>query len=85
MSEPAPQLTREQRDALKAFKKKLKATQLEEDSRLGHGPLSTDKGKVVAIQPPTGHGRAVWDELVALGHLTRDGSFYELVRFKPAQ
>jgi len=76
------ELNRDQRDAFKAFKKKFKATQLEEDSRLCRGPLSTGKGRVVAIQPPTGFGRTVWEELTSLGYLTRDGSFYELVTWK---
>lgn len=76
-------LTKDQREALKAFKKRLKGAQLEEDSRLGHGPMSSDKSKIVAIQPPAGHGRAVWEELATLGFLRRDtGGFYELVAWK---
>ena len=39
--------------ALKAFKKRLKLTQLEDDSKLGHSPLTGAKSQVVAIQPPT--------------------------------
>lgn len=76
-------LNEDQRKALRAFKKRLKATQLEEDSRLGHGPMSSDKSKIVSMQPPSGFGRAVWEELAALGYLRREsGGFYELVAWK---
>ena len=79
-------LTKDQRDALKAFKKRLKGNQLEEDSRLGHGPMSSDKSKIVAIQPPSGFGRPVWEELATLGYLRRDtGGFYELVSWKQGE
>ena len=67
--------------ALKAFKKRMKLTQLDNDSRLGHGPLSGSKqAKVVAIQPPAGFGKEVWEELAAKGRLKSDGGgFYTLV------
>ncbi len=71
----------ELRKALKAFKKRLKMTQLDDDSRLGHGPMSTGaKEKIVSIQPPAGFGREIWEELADKGYLKRDVSgFYELV------
>ena len=70
----------ELRKALKAFKKRLKLTQLEEDSRLGHSPLTGSKTKILSIQPPMGFGRDVWEELADKGYLTRDGGgFYALV------
>jgi hypothetical protein len=70
--------------ALKAFRKRLKLTSLDNDSRLGHGPLSgTGKEKIVSIQPPSGFGREIWEELADLGYLKRDGiGFYELVEGK---
>ncbi len=66
--------------ALGAFKKRLKAIRLDDDSKLGHGPLSgARREKVVSIQPPPGFGRAVWEELADLGYLKRDTvGFYEL-------
>jgi hypothetical protein len=68
------------RKALKAFRKRLKLTQLEEDSRLGHSPLTGAKSQILAIQPPLGFGREVWDELCAKGYLKNDGGgFYQLV------
>ena len=67
--------------ALKAFKKKLKLQQLEDDSRLGRSPLTGAKSTVVAIQPPPGYGREVWEELKSQGHLKDDGGgFYTLVQ-----
>src|SRR5215212_5047617 len=66
--------------ALGAFKKRLKVIRLDDDSRLGHGPLSAgSREKVVSIQPPSGFGKAVWEELADLGYLKRDTrGFYEL-------
>lgn len=76
-------LTDDQKKALKAFKKRLKLTQLESDSQLGHSPLTGSRTKVVAIQPPTGFGRPVWEELADKGFLKRDsGGFYEWVEQK---
>ena len=66
--------------ALKAFKKRLKMNQLDEDSRLGHGPMSGAKSKIISIQPPSGFAATVWEELADKGFLKRDGrGFYELV------
>ena len=76
-------LNEDQKKALRAFKKRLKATQLEEDSRLGHGPMSSGKAKITAITPPTGFGREVWGELAAKGYIRPDGGgFYELATWK---
>jgi hypothetical protein len=72
------------RKALKAFKKRLKLTQLDDDSRLGIGPLSKGgRSQIVSIQPPAGFGREIWEELADKGFLKRDGiGFYELVEGK---
>ena len=75
-----PSTDEELRKALKAFKKRLKLTQLEEDSKLGHSPLTGAKSRIVSIQPPAGFGREIWEELADKGYLKRDGiGFYELV------
>ena len=68
------------RKALKAFKKRLKLTRLDDDSKIGHGPLSgTGKTQTVSIQPPVGFGKEIWGELAEKGYLKRDGTgFYEL-------
>ncbi len=69
----------ELRKALKAFRKRLNAAQLEEDSRLGRGPIGSAKSKIVSIQPPPGFGRAIWEELAEKGYLKSDGGgFYQL-------
>ncbi|MCX5659216.1 MAG: hypothetical protein NTW19_05765 [Planctomycetota bacterium] len=66
--------------ALKAFKKRLKLTQLEEDSKLGYGPVGSRKSTVTAVMPPNQFPRAVWTELVRLGKLKSAGQgCYELL------
>ena len=75
-----PATDEELKKALKAFKKRIKLTQLDDDSRLGRSPLTGSKESVVSIQPPAGFGRAVWEELADKGYLKRDGGgFYALV------
>jgi hypothetical protein len=75
-----PSTDEELKKALKAFKKRLKLTQLDDDSKLGRNPLTGAKTKVVSIQPPAGFGREIWEELADKGFLKRDTSgFYELV------
>ena len=67
----------ELKKAWTAFKKRLKLTQLEDDSKLGRSPLTGSKSKVTAIQPPRGFGNEVWEELVNRGVITSDGGgFY---------
>ena len=67
--------------ALKAFKKRLKAVRLDDESRLGgHGLTSGRSSSIFGITPPNSHPREVWDELVKQGKLKkgRDG-MYEMV------
>lgn len=67
--------------AMKAFKKRLKLTALDEDSRLGKGPFSGGAQGVCAIAPPNQYPQAVWDELVRQGKLVAAGhGLYELPR-----
>jgi len=76
-SAPTPQ---ELKQALKAFRKRLKLTQLDEESKLGGGPLSHNRARIVAIMPPNQFPQAVWDELVKQGKLKKaGGGTYELV------
>ena len=75
---PVPE--EELKRALKAFRKRMKVTMLDDESRLGRSPLSGSNSKIVSIQPPSGFTREVWEELADKGHLKRDGiGFYELV------
>jgi hypothetical protein len=74
---PTPE---ELKRALKAFRKRLKLTRLNEESKLGYGPMTGGrKSSVVAIMPPRQYPEAVWEELVRQGKLEREGSgFYKL-------
>ncbi|MCH7596286.1 MAG: hypothetical protein IID35_06975 [Planctomycetes bacterium] len=82
MPEPPPDspTPEELRKAMKAFKKRLKLTRLDDESSLGHGPMSSGRTSgVVAITPPNQYPRAVWDALVELGRLKYAGQgLYEI-------
>jgi len=67
--------------ALKAFRKRLKVTRLDDESRLGYGPMTGGgKSGVVAVRPPDQYPPAVWEELVRQGRLKYAGhGLYELV------
>jgi hypothetical protein len=71
----------ELKGALKAFKKRLKLTRLDEDSKISASPLSKGKGaEIVAISPPNQYGPAIWETLVKQGKLRHVGDgLYELV------
>jgi len=60
--------------AFKAFKKRLKLTQLDDSSRVGHGPMSSGgRSAIAGITPPNQYPRAVWDELARQGKLQSMG------------
>ena len=67
--------------ALKAFKKRLKATRLDDESRLGYGAMTGGgKSGIVAIMPPNQFPTAVWEELIKQGKLRAFGQgMYELL------
>ena len=69
------------KNAMKAFKKRLKLARLDDESRLGHGAMSSgNRSGIVAINPPEQFPQAVWDELHRQGKLRRaGGGLYELV------
>ncbi len=59
---PSPEVLKA---AFKAFKKRIKVTQLDSESRIGRGPMSSGQRSTIdAITPPDQYPRAVWDELV---------------------
>ena len=66
--------------AMKAFRKRLKLTRLNEESKLGRNPLTSGKkSQVVAIIPPHQYPREVWQELARQGKIKdAAGGFYEL-------
>jgi hypothetical protein len=83
MTDPTPPTQKELRDAFKAFKKRLKVTQLDEDSKLSKRPTTSGGSlAIVAIEPPNQFGKAVWDELVKQGKLKKAGQgMYEIVEW----
>lgn len=86
MSDPEPQPSastfskEELKRAYQAFKKRLKLTRLDDESKVGHGPMSGGgRSGVVAIAPPNQFPRAIWDELVREGKLKNAGhGMYEM-------
>jgi hypothetical protein len=82
-----PSSDEDMKKALKAFKKRLKLTRLDEESKLGRSPLTgTGQNRIVSIHPPIGFGKEIWEELADKGFLKRDGiGFYEVVEGKNFQ
>jgi hypothetical protein len=86
--EPAPELTepvvevpdQTKRQAMKAFRKRLKLTKLDHESRLGVGPLTGGKAaEFDSILPPHQFPAEVWRALAAEGQLEGTGrGFYKL-------
>jgi len=78
---PGVPAAQELKVALKAFKKRLKLTRLDEESRISGSPLTSGRrADIVAITPPNQFPQAVWDELVRQGKLKKAGhGMYELV------
>jgi len=72
--------------AFKAFKKRLKLTRLDDESRLGRSPLTSGVaggGGIESIIPPREFSQEVWDELVKRGQLSCDADgFYRVGTFK---
>jgi hypothetical protein len=82
MSDPGAPTPEQLKAAFKAFKKRLKLTRLDEDSKIAGGPLSKGhSADIVAITPPNQYGPEVWDALVKQGKLKYVGDgMYELVQ-----
>jgi len=71
--------------ALKAFKKSMKLTRLDDESRIGGGAMSGGrKSAIVGIVPPARFDRDVWEELVRTRRLRRSGQgVYEMPPVEP--
>lgn len=86
MPEPTPPsdapTPEELRRAMKAFKRRLKLTRLDDESQFTRSPMSGGKSSsVVAIMPPSQFPSAVWDELVRQGRLKdAGGGLYQPVQ-----
>lgn len=89
MTNPQPEPTptvpviseEELKHALTAFKKRLKLTRLDQESRLGGGrPVTSGKRSDIAgIVPPNQFPPAIWKELAARKQLkSMGGGFYTL-------
>lgn len=83
MADPTPadpSMKDQLKAAFKAFKKRLKLTRLEEESKIGRSPTTSGKGSgIVAITPPVQFPPAIWEELVKQGKLKRSSpGMYEL-------
>lgn len=79
--ESEPGITREElKSAYNAFKKRWKLTTLDQESRIGRGPLSSgQKSSIAGIIPPREFPQAVWDELAKQGRIKYTGSgFYAM-------
>lgn len=59
--------------AYKAFKKRIKVTTLDHNSRLGKSPMTSGSSELTAITPPAEYPRAVWQALVDEGKLKYAG------------
>jgi hypothetical protein len=69
------------KSALKAFKKRLKLTSLDDDSRLGRGAFSGGHTGVYAVKTPNQFPQEVWNELCRQGKLRDSGhGLYELAK-----
>ncbi len=68
------------RNAMKAFKKTLKLARLDDESRLGHGAMTSGgKSGITAIAPPARYPEEIWIELVRQGRLRKaEFGMYEL-------
>lgn len=66
--------------ALKAFRRRLRLTRLDQESRIGRSPTTGGRASdIVAIVPPVQFPDEVWDELVKQGKLKKGGhGTYEL-------
>jgi hypothetical protein len=66
--------------AYKAFRKRLKLTRLDDESKVNRRPVTGGKGSgIVAIAPPVEFPQEVWDALVKQGKLKYAGhGLYEL-------
>ncbi|MEX0820190.1 MAG: hypothetical protein WD070_11385 [Pirellulaceae bacterium] len=78
---PEPPSKEELRLAMKAFRKRLKLTRLDDESGMGYGPMSSgQRSRIIGITPPNQFPKAVWQELVKQGKLKCDrGGLYSLV------
>ncbi len=72
---PPPRDKATLKSAMRAFRKRLKITRLDDESRLGGSSMSGGKTSAIAnIEPPNQFPRETWEELVRQGRLKKSGS-----------
>ena len=77
---PQPPSKDQLKAAFKAFRKRLKLTRLEADSKISNSPLTGRRTEIVAIMPPHEYPEEVWKELAKQGKIKYAGQgLYELV------
>ena len=67
--------------AMKALKKRMKLTRLDDESKLGHDPMSRGgRSAVIAVKPPSQYPLEVWQALEAKGRVRSDRhGLYEIL------
>ena len=67
--------------AMKALKKRLKVARLDDESKLGHDPMSKGgRSGISGVKPPEQYPLEVWQALEKLGRIRHVGQgVYELV------
>jgi len=82
-AEPTPEefSKEELKLAMKAFRKRLRLNQLDDESRLGHGAMTSGgKSGIIAVAPPNQFPPGIWAKLVENGKLKPAGrGLYELL------
>ena len=75
-STPPTEFTKEElKRAYKAFKRRLKLTRLDDESKLGGRAMTSGaKSGVCAVVPPDQYPQEVWDELVRRGRMVYVGN-----------
>ena len=79
---PDGSLTKETvKRAMKAFRKRLKLTRLDDESRLGHDAMTKgERSTITGVRPPEKFPPEVWQELAEMGRLRPIGhGLYEIV------
>jgi len=59
--------------AVKAFRKRLKLTRLDQESRIGGAFSKGERSGITGVVPPDGFGPEVWAELVRVGRMLDAG------------
>lgn len=72
--------------AMKAFRRRLKLTRVDDESRLGHNAMTKgSRSSIVGVRPPDHYPHEVWEDLVARGRLRRGSEgTYELIETEPS-